>query len=247
MPQSITVTGLQEALDALTVFQRARIPGSTAWALNQFAFWLRENEQKTIEQVFNRKNNFTVNAPLYTKATKEKPSMTFFLRDLAPRGQSPDRYLEPQVSGGEVYVTRFSLALRRRNLIDSGDYALHWADTNYNATPGFIAKVLAALGNTGPVASGRNYARDVARRKQFFILGRERTGGSANATKGSPRDTGFRGYGIYTTKGGKNDLVFRILRKVPTVPKKYDWTEERMTRLANERLPKSLLDKLAEF
>lgn len=247
MPQTVKVTGLQEALDSLTVFQRSRIPGSTAWALNQFGFWLRENEQKHIQSTFDRKNTFTINAPLYTKATKEKLSMTFFLRDQAARGQSPDRYLQPQVDGGNVYVTRFTSALRRRNIIDAEDYALHWADTNYRATPGFIAKVLASLGNVGPVRSGSSYARDVKGKQQFFILGRERGGTKNFDGPSKARDTGFRGYGIYTRKGGRNDLVFRVLRKVPKVPRKYDWTLDRMQRLADERLPKLLLDKLSEF
>lgn len=249
MAQTVKITGLQEALDSLTVFQRARIPGSTAWALNQFAVWLRQHEQQRIQYTFDKTNAFTRNAPLFKLATKENPSVLFFLRDNAPGGNSPDRYLEPQVSGGPVYVTRFSRALRRSGAINASDYVVHWNEGGPKPTPGFISAITSALTRSiGPTRSGAQYARNLRSANKFFILGKERSTTRTYKQPGRPRtDTGYKGYGIYQRKGNKLDLVYPILRRVPTVPAKYDWNLERMTQLAEDKIPIFLFSKLSEF
>jgi hypothetical protein len=248
--KSITVTGLQQALDDLTVFQRARIPGSVLWTLSEFGKILRENEQQVIRSTFNRANNFTVNAPLYKKPTKENPRLLFFLRDIAAGGISPDRYLAPQVDGGEVYVTKFSRALRRAGAIAPSEYVFHWGNDKYKPTPSFISALTSVLGrNSGPVKSGRQYARNLRSTQRYFILDKRDMSGPKNAVNSRRRysDNGYDGPGIYTRKGKKLDLVYRILKNVPIVPPKYDWTEERMSKLADQYVPDLLLNKLAEF
>ena len=250
MPKSITVTGLQEALDDLTIFQRVRIPGSVLWSLSEFGKILRENEQQVIRSTFNRSNNFTVNAPLYKKPTRDNPRLLFFLRDVAAGGISPDRYLAPQVDGGEVYVTRFSRALRRAGAIAPGEYVFHWGNDKYRPTPSFISALTSALGrSSGPIKSGRQYARNLKSTQKYFILDKRGSSGAKVAIK-SPRryvDDGYQGPGIYTRRGNKNELVYRILDHVPTVAPKYDWSEERMAKLADQYVPDLLLKKLAEF
>lgn len=248
--QTVKVTGLQSALDSLTIFQRSRIPGSIAWSLNKFGFILRENEQKVITQTFNRSNAFTRNAPLFTKPTKENPRLRFFLRDNAPRGNSPDRYLLPQVEGGDVYVTRFTRALRIAGAIEGSEYIFHWGNPKYKPTPGFISALTTALATgAGPVRSGAQYRRNLKASDRYFILDKAKASETRSATVSNRKyvDDGYQGPGIYTRKGKKLDLIYRILKNTPRVPRKYDWSEGRMQRLADEHLPKLLLDKLAEF
>jgi hypothetical protein len=237
--QTVTVTGLQEALDSLTVFQQVRIPGSIVWSLNQFAVTLRELERPRMMDTFNKANKFTLNAPLYKLATKQNPRMTFFLRDNAPGGNSPDRYLAPQVYGGHVYVTRFSRALQRAGAIDQGatpekgQYVMHWGTSKYKPTPGFISALTSALArSSGPIKSGRQYARNVRARSDFFIK-------RADSGKGPA-------IGIFKRKGKGLDRVYAILNEAPKVEPKYDWTEKRMSQMAEE-IPVLLLKKLAEF
>lgn len=250
MPKSITVTGLQEALDDLTIFQRVRIPGSVLWSLSEFGKILRENEQQVIRSTFNRSNNFTVNAPLYKKPTRDNPRLLFFLRDVAAGGISPDRYLAPQVDSGEVYVTKFSRALRRAGAIAPGEYVFHWGNDKYRPTPSFISALTSALGRSiGPIKSGRQYARNLKSAQKYFILDKRGSSRPQDAIK-TPRryvDDGYQGPGIYTRRGNKNELVYRVLQNVPQVPAKYDWSEERMTKLADQYVPDLLLKKLAEF
>jgi hypothetical protein len=240
--QAVKITGLQEAIDGLTIFQRARLKGSIVWSLNQFAVWLRKREQEQIQYTFDKTNAFTRNAPLFRLATKEKPSVLFFLRDNAPGGNSPDRYLAPQVTGGPVYVTRFSRALRRSGAIGPNQYAIHWDNPTYKPTPAFISALTSALArNAGPVPSGRKYARNIKARSEYFIK---------HANDDQPNFFGDRGpaIGIMKRKGRNSlDLVYRILAAPPAVGGKYEWTEKRMALLAEDQIPLLLFGKLSEF
>ena len=242
MAQTVTVTGLQEALDGLTVFQRSRIPGSIAWSLNTFAVWLRKREQQQIQYTFNKTNAFTRNAPLFKLATKQNPSMLFFLRESAPGGNSPDRYLYPQVAGGPVYITRFSRALRRSGAIGPNQYIMHWANPAYKPAPGFISALVSALAKpSGPVRSGRQYARNKRAAEDFFIKYENDDKLNAFGSRGAA-------IGIMKRKSrDRLDLVYKILSAPPTVGAKYDWTEKRMAPLAEDQIPLLLFGKLAEF
>jgi hypothetical protein len=238
--QTVTVTGLQEALDSLTVFQRSRIPGSIAWSLNKFAVWLREQEKQRLTYTFDKYNAFTLNAPLFKLATKQNPRMIFFLRDNAPGGNSPDRYLEPQVSGGPVYVTRFSRALQRSGAIgkgptpELGQYVMHWGTSKFKPTPGFISALTSALAvPSGPIKSGRQYARNVKAKSDFFIKRADKGQGPA--------------IGIFKRKGKGLERVYAILKQAPNVKAKYDWNFERMSKLAEDQIPILLFGKLSEF
>jgi hypothetical protein len=232
--QTVKVTGLQSALDSLTVFQRARIPGSVAWALNSFVVQLRKEEQQRLTYVFDKTNAFTRNSPLFKLATKQNPRALLFLRDNAPNGNSPDRYLEPQVSGGPVYVTRFSRALRRSGAIDDGQYAVHFGNPKYKPTPSFISALTSALARpSGPIKSGRQYARNLKVGRDFFIKRENNGKGKATA--------------IFQRKGKDLSFVYGILSRPPSVPAKYDWTLERMTAMAEDRIPILLFGKLSEF
>jgi hypothetical protein len=240
--KTVTVTGLQEALDSLTVFQRSRIPGSVAWSLNQFAVWLRQREQQQIQYTFDKTNAFTRNAPLFKQATKDNPRMLFFLRDNAPSGNAPERYLYPQVAGGPVYVTRFSRALRRAGAIGPQQYAVHWGNPKYKPTPSFISALTSALArSSGPVRSGRQYARNKGAADNFYI--KYENDDKLNVFGGRGAAIGI----MKRLSRDRLDLVYKILSQPPRVGAKYDWTEKRMTTLAYEKLPGLLLGKLSEF
>ena len=242
----IRVTGLQQALDELSVFKRAQIPFASSWGLNQLGFQLRENERTVMGETFNRLSSFTLNAPLYTKSTKQNLKITFFLRDNAPRGNSPDRYLAPQVTGGEVYVTRFSRALRRlqgANQLKPNEYIMHWANPAYPPTPGRITSILASLrGYSGPLKSGAAVKRAASAQGKYFLL-RSKSGKAEN--KVAPkRNMQFKGSGIYTYQGKQLELVYRLLDSPFRVQPKYEWNEQRIGAFAQERLPGLILEKL---
>jgi len=248
----IRVTGLQQALDDLSVFQRAQIPFAASWGLNQLGYHLRENERQVMRDTFRRTAAFTLNAPLYTKSDKSNLKITFFLRDNAPRGNSPDRYLSPQVTGGEVYVTRFSRALRRipnDNRLIGNEYVMHWANPKYPSTGGRINSILSSLrGYTGPLRSGAQVARGASAQGKYFMLGTEAKRQGANASERPYRErrtNGYQGRGIYTRKAsGQLELVYRVLAEPLRVGAKYEWNEQRIGAKAQELLPGLILEKL---
>lgn len=252
MSTTIRVTGLQEALDSLSVFQRAQIPFATSWGLNQLGYELRKNEQEYMRRTFNRLNSFTLNAPLYTKSNKNNLQITFFLRDNAPRGNAPERYLYPQVEGGPVYVTRFSRALRRlsnENRLGSSEYVMHWANPMYPSTGGRINSILAALrGYTGPVRSGAQVKRAASAQGKYFMLGTDlqlRKSIKSKEPYRERRTNGYQGRGIYTRKAsGQLELVYRVLSAPLEVDTKYEWNEDRIGGKAQQLLPGLILEKL---
>jgi hypothetical protein len=152
------------------------------------------------------------------------------------------------VEGGEVYVTRFSRALRRRGVIPETDYVLHWLNPKYKATPGRIQSILASLSkNAGPVRSGAQYKRNLSQIGKYFLAGMDEPKEDPEKIiiNKPKRDTGFRGPGIYTRKAsGQLELIYRIINEPPTVPKKYDWSEARIGAFAQEKLPDLILGKL---
>lgn len=256
MTQAIKITGADEAIKTLNSFKKAQLQFATATALNQLVFELKKDETEEMQRTFNKLARFTEKAPRYTKATKESLSADFFLLDNSDRGQSPSRYLAPQVYGGEVYVTRFNRRLQRMGVIQEPAYVLYWTATEYRATPGLLQRILFDLKSEkstgfGPVRSGQQYGGALRRGGpgRFFIKGIPGEGKTLEYKKRgtTKKEPGFEGPGIYTYKGKTLQKVFSILKKPPTVPAKYDWTEFRFTRVANEKFPTilfSILDKL---
>ena len=271
MNTTIRVTGLQEALDSLSVFQRAQIPFAASWGLNQLGYELRKNEQDYMRRTFNRLNSFTLNAPLYTKSNKNSLRILFYLRDNAPRGNSPDRYLAPQVQSGEVYVTRFSRALKRLSPTNpnrlegsgtEGEYVMHWSNPKYPATPGRISSILAGLrGYSGPLRSGAQVKRSMSAQQKYFMLGTtyskrmkidQKNELDAVGLRGADKigrdrrmsGSGYRGAGIYTYSNKRLELVYRIAMQPFAVTNKYHWDEDRIGAKAQELLPGLILEKL---
>jgi hypothetical protein len=151
------------------------------------------------------------------------------------------------VTGGEVYVTRFSRALRRlpgSGGLQGNEYVMHWANPAYPSTPGRLTSILAALrGYTGPLRSGAAVKRAASAQGKYFLLRNEKS--TASSTVAPRRNTGFRGSGIYTRKGkGQLELVYRILDEPFRVERKYDWSEDRIGAFAQEKLPSLILEKL---
>ena len=70
-------------------------------ASNKVAFEVRESWKRAAGRIFDRPTPRTLNAALYSKATKQKPYAEIFLHDAASKGASPAKYLRAQVEGGD--------------------------------------------------------------------------------------------------------------------------------------------------
>jgi len=101
----------QQIIGKITELQRIQIPRAGAIALNQSVFESTQQLKSAAKSTFNNPVPFTVNSFLYKKATPELLEAKIFIRDEAPKGNAPAKYLLPQIYGGKHFPTRFQGAL----------------------------------------------------------------------------------------------------------------------------------------
>lgn len=108
----------EELIGKITELQRVQIPRAGALALNKAAFAASQALRKEAQSRFNNPVPFTVNSFLYKKPEQQGDFIEakIFIRDDAPNGNPPSKYLAPQLigpsfSGGQHYPTRFQGAL----------------------------------------------------------------------------------------------------------------------------------------
>ena len=98
--------------------QEVQIPRATEVALNQAVYAASQELKSQAKTTFKITVPFTVNSFLYKKSQKtgQFVEAKVFIRDDAPGGNPPSKYLAPQLtgrsmSGGKHYMTRFQGAL----------------------------------------------------------------------------------------------------------------------------------------
>jgi hypothetical protein len=92
---------------------KIQLPRATTTALNQALFETRKRLQDEAKQVFSKPVPFTLNSFLYEKPKQVENGLTarIYVRDDAPKGNAPSRYLNPQIRGGPAYQSRFQRAM----------------------------------------------------------------------------------------------------------------------------------------
>jgi hypothetical protein len=105
----------EKLIGSIKRLQEVQIPNASRTALNQAAFQAREELRRQADKTFSKPVPFTINSFLYDKATPTKMEARIFIRDDAPGGNPPSRYLLPHIAGINVnrrtYLTRFQIAL----------------------------------------------------------------------------------------------------------------------------------------
>jgi hypothetical protein len=240
---SIELSGFKEVVELLDVFQRTHVKFALQESLNKgLAPALREYERGHIERTFNDPVPLTLKAPITTEwANFNSLQINFKHIDQISGGTSPSVYLRPQVTGGQVNVTRLNRALQATGLIGSNQYLWWWGSGRGPAAPSrmtgaFAQRIKAAVTQEGG---------------EFFILPKQRLepGAAPGIRKGrnylaDRRDTGYVGPGIYRSRGGQVEQVFKIINNIPTVPAKYDWTADRLRKFAEPVFSEAVIDNL---
>lgn len=103
----------EELVGKLTELTKVQIPRAGRLALNTALFETRRRLQSEASNVFKSPVPFTLNSFLYEKAelVGEDLHARVFIRDDAPKGNAPSRYLNPHIRGGRAYETRFQKSL----------------------------------------------------------------------------------------------------------------------------------------
>ncbi|MCC4600302.1 hypothetical protein [Xanthomonas melonis] len=107
----------------LSALEREQLPFAIMQACNATAFEIRETWKRTAPRVFDRPSPLTINAALYTKATKQSPFAEIFLRDRASNGTSPAKYLLAEVEGGTRRRKGLEVLLQAKGLMPAGQFA----------------------------------------------------------------------------------------------------------------------------
>lgn len=220
-------------VDAITATQ---LPFAARRAMFSYANILRKEAWPAYSKVnFENPVPFTTSG-LFAKADGLTVTLSFD-RD-APKGQDPSRYLAPTETGGEIYVTRFSRAIKNNGIMPSA-YAYAAPNTRSsgfageineygNIKSGFYKAVLAAL-KRKPGAKTRSKYRDY----RFFSVPDGRRPSRANQRL-KP--------GIYRQKSREPlQKLFGYLENKPTVSKRWDFNE--FAEISGKELLPGLLDK----
>ena len=139
MNVSATWSGVKEAMDEIRAITEQRVPAGVVRAVNAVAFGVRRAWQAEAVRVFDRPTAFTRNAVLVAQAGSafSENAASFrkgrdasaieaqiYLRDRAPNGTPPVKYLFPQVQGGGRAAKRFEQALRHAGILPAGMYVV---------------------------------------------------------------------------------------------------------------------------
>lgn len=152
----------------LTQIEREQLPFAAMMAANDTAFATRQAWAEKMPRVFDHPVPLTLNAVLYTKATKQRLAADIFIRDEAFKGTPPAKYLEAEVTGGTRRFKRMERALQAKGVLPVGMYVVPGKglklDAYGNIPKGEVTSILSQLGaNPDPLSR----ASDVSRYKRI--------------------------------------------------------------------------------
>jgi len=142
-------------------------------ALTQAAFHLRNTMRKEIKDSIHSPTKTTENAQLF-KVNKDELSVDFFLRDEAPKGTPPAKYLAPLIYGGKRDQKRGEVALDGYMMPAKGAPL----DQHGNIPKGQVVKMLSDLGVQTKTGYESRRGSDKGKRKarkargRYIIIGR---------------------------------------------------------------------------
>ena len=110
---------VRKLLGRINELDKIQIPNAANIALNQTLFETRKRLREESNRVFDNPVPFTVNSFLYDKPKQRGDDLEgrVFVRDDAPGGNAPSRYLNPHIRGGKAYLTRFQRGLERTEVM----------------------------------------------------------------------------------------------------------------------------------
>lgn len=228
---SVEFNGTQLVRD-LDVFAKVQLPFAAAVTVNRLATQVRKDLTHEMVDSFTYVSAFTSTSPKQRHlATKVDTWTEVYLRDEAMKGQSPAKYLLPQIKGGMVLETRFQNRLKSELNGYNGRYVIPMLKP---LSPG------AKLNNLGRIKASQ-YVEALYGIKAMESVrasmrpGKYRTEGSyvyvpyvGNRPALARQMRAFgRGRipnpGIYRMMGTTPVQVFKQLEHVPTVQKRFDF------------------------
>lgn len=214
----------------LSDLEKKQFPFATAGAINDALFAARDAWRTNIASVFDSPNQLTMNAVLYTKATKENLTGELYLRNEASKGTPPSRYLLPQVQPGPREEKPFEHLLREAGVLGGNEFLMPGRnfplDQFGNVPGGVLSAILSDLQahrdvsrrSTPASRKKRERKKNVGKRQVYFLSrGPEDIGGGK--IQHLPR-------GIYertrTGFGSSIRMVLAIVEGAPVYRQRFD-------------------------
>lgn len=108
----------------LNALERQQLPFALRTAINQTAAEVHYTWRTVAPRVFDNPVHATVTAALYRKATAQRPYAEIFIRDEAPKGTPPAKYLLAQVEGGARRHKGIEQRLTARGILPVGMFVV---------------------------------------------------------------------------------------------------------------------------
>lgn len=170
---------INEAMRFLTDVEARQLPFATALSLTRTAKAAEGVHKKTMQRVFDRPRQFTINSIAVRPATKRELVAEVFFREFAGKGVAGGKYLLAEVHGGPRRPKRSEIRLRAAGIMRGDEFlvpALGFPlDSHGNVPAGILNKMLSQLrvhhdaGSNETARSRKRRLRQVA--GHYFMAG----------------------------------------------------------------------------
>ena len=106
----------------LDLFAEVQLPFIASLALNRSLTPVVQTIRSDMQQRFHAPVPFTLNSIRTKASTKQNLTAQVFISYDGPKGNAPEDYLKPQITGGQVFATRFQRRLVRNGFMQAGQY-----------------------------------------------------------------------------------------------------------------------------
>lgn len=127
----------------------SQIPFAQSLIANRLAQKVKANELSVAKSRFDRPTPWTMNSLQLKPGNKHKPEARVWFRQFAPKGTAPDKYLQPEVFGGERSPKRMEKAMQAMGYLKPGQFLVPAQgaklDAYGNMKRGQVVQILSAF------------------------------------------------------------------------------------------------------
>jgi hypothetical protein len=162
-------SNITDVIAKLKTNRTDQLPYATALALTRTAQLTQQYLVSLMPRVFDRPTPYTLNSLYIRSATKSNLVASVYIKDEALRGTPADRYLRPEIEGGQRNLKRSERALQASGLMPANSMAVPAIGAEIDQYGNMkAAQIIAILAAVKALAgqSYTSYAAAAARRKR---------------------------------------------------------------------------------
>jgi hypothetical protein len=203
----------------LDIFAKVQLPFMASLALNRTAVKVRDKLQVSMKDTFTSFAPYTKNSLFIRVSTKKNLATEIGVKQFGMKGNAAADYLKPQVYGGKVYETRFQRRLKRNLGMSGYMLPLHDSEAAQRNVRGRInpGQYTSVLYGVKAMEDVRGYSKFDYKTLGSYIYIRP---GKIAFGRDSDRPLAP---GIYRVKDSSLTMLFKELRRPPTVPAKWNF------------------------